>query len=102
MTAIRTRPLTALLATLAIQVYASLAATAVAVLAPVIAPDFGLSANLVGRFVRLMYATAMTAALCSGTFIVRYGAIRVAQVRVLLCAAGLILLPLATLLPAAL
>lgn len=102
MTAVRTGPLTALFATLAIQVYTSLAATAVAVLAPVIAPDFGLSANLVGVFVGLVYATAMTSALCSGTFIVRYGAIRVSQVSVLLCAAGLILLPLATLLPAAL
>src|SRR5687767_9261674 len=102
MTAIRTRPLTALLATLAIQVYASLAATAVAVLAPVIAPEFGLSANLVGVFVGLVYATAMTASLCSGTFIVRYGAIRVSPVAVLLCALGLLLLPLATVLPAAL
>jgi len=99
---IRTGALTALGATLAIQVYASLAATAVSVLAPVIARDFGLSTNLVGVFVGLVYATAMTAALCSGTFIARYGAIRVSQVSVLLSAIGLLLIPLATVLPAAL
>jgi MFS family permease len=99
---VRTRASTALFATLAIQIYTALAATAVAVLAPVIAPGFGLSANLVGVYTGLVYASAMTAALCSGTFIVRYGAIRVSQVAALMCALGLMLLPLATVLPAAL
>ena len=99
---VRTGALTALVATLAIQVYASLAATAVSVLAPAIAPDLGLAPNLVGVFVGLVYATAMTAALCSGTFIVRYGAIRVSQVGVLFSGVGLALLPIATALPASL
>ena len=99
---VRTSAMIALFATLAIQVYASLAATAVSVLAPVIAGDFGLSTNLVGVFVGLVYATAMTGALCSGTFIARYGAIRVSQVSVLLSAIGLILLPVATIVPFAL
>jgi MFS family permease len=95
----RTGAASALVATLAIQVYASLAASAVPVLAPVIAPEFGVSQKLVGVFVGLVYASAMTASLCSGTFIVRYGAIRVSQVGVLLCAFGLLLLPFASMLP---
>jgi len=96
---VRTSGMTALVATLAIQVYASIAATAVSVLTPVMAPDFGVSPKLVGVFIGLVYATAMTASLCSGTFIARYGAIRVSQVGVILCMLGLLLLPVASWLP---
>jgi MFS family permease len=97
---VATRASVALIATLAIQVYVSLGATAMSVLAPVIAPEFGLSQKLVGVFVGLVYATAMTASLFSGTFIARYGAIRVSQVAVLLCSLGLALLPIAVWVPA--
>jgi len=80
---------TALAITLAIQVFASLAATATSVLAPEIGRDLGFAPKLVGVFVGLIYAGGMSASLASGGFIERYGAIRVSQVCVLFCAAGL-------------
>jgi hypothetical protein len=61
----------ALAATLAIQVFTSLASTATAVLAPEIARDFGLPAKLVGGFIGLLYVGSMTASLASGHFIAR-------------------------------
>ncbi len=79
----------ALAATLAIQVFTSLASTATAVLAPEIARDFGVPAKLVGVFVGLLYVGSMTASLASGHFIARHGAIRVSQLSVLICAAGI-------------
>jgi MFS family permease len=89
------RALVALAATLAIQIYTSLAATAPAVLAPEIAPALGVSPKLVGVFVGLVYVGSMAASLASGGLIGRFGAIRVSQACVLMCAAGLALLPLA-------
>jgi MFS family permease len=79
----------ALAITLAIQVFTSLAATATSVLAPEIGRDLGLAPKLVGVFVGLIYAGGMTASLASGGFVERYGAIRVSQVSVVLCAAGI-------------
>ena len=79
----------ALAITLAIQAFTSLAATATSVLAPEIGRDLGLAPKLVGVFVGLLYAGGMTASLASGGFVERYGAIRVSQVSVVLCAAGL-------------
>ena len=79
----------ALAATLAIQVFTSLTGTATAVLAPEVARDFGVPAKLVGVFVGLLYVGSMTASLASGYFIARHGAIRVSQLCVLICAAGI-------------
>ena len=79
----------ALAATLAIQVFTSLTSTATAVLAPEIARDFGVPTKLVGVFVGLLYVGSMTASLASGYFIARHGAIRVSQLCVLICAAGI-------------
>jgi len=84
----------ALAITLAIQMFTSLAATATSVLAPAIARDLALSPKLVGVFVGLVYTGSAAASLASGGFIARYGAIRVSQACVLLCAAGIALLPL--------
>ena len=78
----------ALIATLAIQIVTSLAATAPAVLAPVLAADLGITPKWIGVFVGLVYAGAMLSSLACGGFIARFGAIRVSQVCVLLCAAG--------------
>ena len=78
----------ALVATLAIQVYTSFAATAPAVLAPVLAPDLGITPNWIGVFVGLLYAGAMLGSLGCGEFVARYGAIRVSQACVLFCAVG--------------
>jgi len=82
--------LSALAVTLALQVFTSLAATATAVLAPVIAADLSLSAALVGVFVGIIYAGSATASLSAGGFIARFGAIRVSQAGVVLCALALL------------
>ncbi len=79
----------ALAITLAIQVFTSLAATATSVLAPEIGRDLGLAPKLVGVFVGLLYGGGMMGSLVSGGFVERYGAIRVSQVAVVLCATGL-------------
>ncbi|MGH8802356.1 MAG: MFS transporter [Casimicrobiaceae bacterium] len=87
MTAARTARV-ALIATLAIQIYTSFAATATAVLAPEIAGTFGIDARWIGPFVGIVYAGAMLAGLASGGFIERFGSIRVSQGGVALGAAG--------------
>lgn len=86
----------ALVVTLAIQVYTSLVGTATSVLAPEIARDLAVSPKFIGAFVGLLYIGSASASLASGGFIVRYGAIRVSQVCVLLCALGLLTLPAPT------
>ena len=80
---------TALAVTLAIQVFVSFAGVATAVLAPAIAPGIGVAPQFVGLFVGLMYVGGMAGNLASGGFVERYGAIRVSQACVLLCAAGI-------------
>ena len=85
----------ALAITLAIQAFTALAATATSVLAPEIAPALGVSPKWVGVFVGLIYIGGATASFASGGFIARYGTIRVSQVCMLLCAAGLLLLAVA-------
>jgi MFS family permease len=81
----------ALVTTLAIQVFTSLAATTPAVLAPALAEEMGISPGWIGVFVGLVYAGAMFASIGSVGFIERYGAIRVSQVCVVLCAGGIAL-----------
>jgi MFS family permease len=85
----------ALAVTLAIQAFTALAATATSVLAPEMAPALAVSPKWVGVFVGLIYVGGATASFASGGFIARYGTIRVSQVCMLLCAAGLLLLPVA-------
>lgn len=89
MTAPRTA-LIALAATLTIQIYASFAATATAVLAPELAREFGVESRWIGAFVGIVYAGAMFASLACGGFIERYGPIRVSQACVALCAIGVV------------
>jgi MFS family permease len=84
----------ALAATLAIQMFTSLAATAPAVLAPELAREMAVAPQWIGVFVGLVYVGAMLASLASTGFIARYGAIRVSQVCVLLCAAGILVVGL--------
>lgn len=79
----------ALAATLAIQVFTALTSAAPAALAPALAADLAVTPKWIGVFVSLMYAGAMLGSLACGEFIARYGAIRVSQVCVLLCAAGI-------------
>jgi MFS family permease len=89
----------ALAITLAIQMFTALAATSASVLAPVIGRDLAIAPKLIGVFVGIVYAGSMTASLASGMFIERYGAIRVSQVCVLLCATGVLMVAGGTLLP---
>ncbi|MET0202826.1 MAG: MFS transporter [Casimicrobiaceae bacterium] len=85
----------ALTATLAIQIFVSLVATAAAVLAPEVAQTFSIAPKWIGVFVSLIYVGAMFASLASGGVIQRYGAIRVSQACVILCVAGSVLVVLA-------
>jgi MFS family permease len=83
----------ALVTTLALQIFTALAIAAPPVLATEIARDLGFPAKLIGVYVGIMYIGAAAASLASGGFIARYGPIRMSQVGVALCAAGLALLP---------
>ena len=80
---------TALAVTLALQMFTSLAATATSVLAPMIASDLDLSPKLIGVFVGIIYVGSMAGSLAAGGFVERFGAIRVSQACVLMCAASL-------------
>ena len=77
--------------TLAVQALVSMAALTAPVLAPEAASALGIPATLVGVFVALIYVGAMLSSLASGNLVVRYGAIRVSQVCLVLCGAGLAL-----------
>lgn len=85
----------ALAATLAIQVFTSMAGAAAAVLAPTIAAEFHIEPKWIGVFIGLVYAGAMAASLASGGFIGRYGSIRTSQACVLVCTAGIVMIALA-------
>jgi len=81
----------ALVAMLAVQILTSMSGTTGSVLAPVAAPDLGVRTYLVGVYVGIIYGVgAFSSGVCSG-FIARFGAIRVSQVCMLLCASGLAL-----------
>ena len=92
-------PVCILALTTAIQAFVSLASLAVPVLAPAAAAEIGFAVSAVGYFISLMYVGAATSALLSGGMIMRFGAIRVSQVCLAMCAFSLTLL---TLVPAAL
>lgn len=77
--------------TLAIQAVVSLALLTLPVMAPVVGRALGVSSVYVGVYVARAYAGAMLASLAAGTAVARYGAIRVSQAGLLLCALGLAL-----------
>lgn len=77
--------------TLAMQAMVSMALLTLPVMAPVVAPALGLPATLIGLYVAIVYAGAMAASLAAGAAVARFGAIRVSQAGLLLCAAGLAL-----------
>ncbi|KQP41570.1 MFS transporter [Pseudorhodoferax sp. Leaf274] len=86
-----TGPWMTLAITLAVQAMVSMALLTLPVMAPVVASAMGVSAALVGVYVALVYAGAMAASLAAGAAVARFGAIRVSQAGLLLCAAGLAL-----------
>lgn len=75
--------------TLAIQAMVSMALLTLPVMAPVVAQDLQVSPTYVGLYVALAYVGAIMASLASGTAIVRWGAIRVSQIGLVICGLGL-------------
>lgn len=82
---------TALTVTLAIQAMVAMAVLTLPVMAPAVAQALGASAAYTGVYVAIVYAGAMAASLAGGTAVARWGAIRVSQAGLVLCAAGLAL-----------
>ncbi len=81
----------ALFVTLVIQAMVAMALLSLPVMAPVVGQALGVSPALVGVYVAVTYAGAMTASLLGGDTVRRLGAIRVSQFGLLLCATGLLL-----------
>jgi len=77
--------------TLAIQAMVSMALLTLPVMAPVVADALGVSSVYVGVYVAIVYVGAILASLAAGTAVARYGAIRVSQAGLLICALGLAL-----------
>ena len=78
-----------LIATIAVQMLASMAVVTVPVLAPAAAATVGVSAGYVGLVVAVIYGAGMASGLVSGALVRRVGAIRVSQLCLLSCALGL-------------
>lgn len=77
--------------TTAIQVLVSAAVLTLPAMAPAVARALGTSAAYTGVYVALVYGGALFASLAAGTAVARFGAIRVSQFGLLLCACGLAL-----------
>jgi MFS family permease len=86
-----TRAWLTLCVTLAVQALVAMALLTLPVMAPAVAGALGISATYIGVYVAVVYAGAMLASLASGPAVARFGAIRVSQVGLTLCAAGLVL-----------
>lgn len=78
--------------TTAVQVLISGSALTPPVFATVAAAEMGLDARTVGFYTSLVYLGAMLTSLPSGSLITRFGAMRVSQVCLALCMAGLVVL----------
>ena len=83
--------------TLLAQVVASWANLTVPVFAVRLADGIGVSATWIGVYVSLTYLSGMLSAVLCGPFILRYGAIRISQICLLIAAASLTLLTASTL-----
>ena len=77
--------------TLAIQALVTMALLTLPSMAPRVAQALAISPAYLGLYIALAYAGAMTASLAAGTAVARYGAIRVSQAGLVLCAGGLAL-----------
>ncbi|MBS0538594.1 MAG: MFS transporter [Proteobacteria bacterium] len=83
-------------AMLAIQVMVSLSVLALSVMMPAVAHDLAIDPKLVGIFAAITYAVAATVALLAAGPIVRFGAVRISQIALLMGAVGLALNSVAT------
>lgn len=75
--------------TTAIQALVAVAVLTLPVMAPAVSRALGISATYTGLYVSLVYVGAMVASLAAGNAVARFGPIRVSQIGLLLCAAGL-------------
>jgi MFS family permease len=75
--------------TLAIQALVTMALLTLPSMAPRVAQALAISPAYLGLYIALAYAGAMTASLAAGAAVARYGAIRVSQAGLVLCAIGL-------------
>src|SRR5690554_6245275 len=80
--------------TLAIQAMVSMAMLTVPAIAPAFAGRLGVPVSLLGVYVALLYMGAISASLMSGQMVRRYGAIRVSQGGLVVCAVGLLMVML--------
>ena len=74
---------------LAIQVMISLSVIALSVMMPAVAKDLAIEPKLVGVFAAITYAIAAGVALAAAGPIVRFGAVRISQIALLMAAVGL-------------
>ena len=74
----------------------SMANFSVAVMAPEAAPDIGVSATAIGVFTAIVYTVAMFSGTATGTFVSRFGAIRVSQFTAVSATASMAVLMLAS------
>lgn len=84
-------PLWPLLATMAMQTLATMAAYSIPALAPVVARDIGVDGALIGYFVSVVYGVGIVSSLLAANVIARYGAVRASQL-VLICALALVVI----------
>lgn len=80
-----------LAATLTVQSLVAMALLTLPVVAPAVAATLGTTPAYVGVYVAICYAGAMTASLLAGAAVRRYGAIRLSQLGLVLCSAGVML-----------
>ena len=81
--------ITALVATLAAQLLVSMSVATGSVLAPAAAVDIGISPGFIGAYISIVYGCAATVGLLCGSFIARFGAVRMTQACLSLAALGL-------------
>ncbi len=72
-----------------------MAVLAAPAMAPAMATWLKVSPTLIGAYVALVYVGAMVASLLAGPLVMRYGAIRVSQAGLVICACGLMLMAFA-------
>ena len=82
---------TAAFAMLVQQSLSTMSGLTIPVLAPPIAAETGLSPSLVGLYTAFLYGGSMISALVGGGFLLRFGALRISQVCLIVVAIGLLL-----------
>jgi MFS family permease len=81
---------------LAVLTLAAMSTHTVSVLAPAAAPEVGVAAAYIGAFVSITFTSAMLSGAVTGTFVGRFGAVRICQISMLAAALGMSVLMLAT------